>query len=75
MATEGDAGDDYYDGEDIWADDEDTQAGASSAVANVIESATLLIPMRDRSTMVERASLSDHYKMIQLPTPRDGEGK
>ena len=54
-----DAGDDDYDGEDIWADDDDAQPGASSAVANAIESATLLIPMRDRSTMVERASLHD----------------
>ena len=62
-AEEGAAGDDDYDGEDIWADDEDTQAGASSAAANVIERATLSIPMHDRSAMVELASL------------RGGEGK
>ena len=70
-----DASDDDYDGDDIWADDDGTQAGASSAAANVIECVTLLIPMHDRSTMVEMASLSDRNKMIQLPTPRDGEGK
>ena len=75
VATEGGTGDDDYDGEDIWADDDDTHAGTSSEAANAIECATLLIPTYDRSTMVERASLSDHYKMIQLPTPRDGEGK
>ena len=59
MATEGDTGDDDYDGKDIWADDDGTQAGASSAAVNAIESVTLLIPMHDRSTMVERASLHD----------------
>ena len=79
MATEGDAGDDGhddYDGDDIWADDDDdAQPGAISAAVNAIESVTLLIPMRDRSTMVERASLSDLNKMILLPTPRDEEGK
>ena len=57
-ATAAEDDDDYY-GEDIWADDDGTQAGASSAAVNAIESATLLIPMRDRSTMVERASLHD----------------
>ena len=80
-ADKSDGGDDDYDGEDIWAD-EDAPAGTSSASAsvmsmmdeNVIARATLLIPMRDRNTMNEWGMLSDDNKMIQLPTPRDGEG-
>ena len=61
-----------------------TQAGASSASAsdsvmsmmdeNIIARATSQIWMRDRNTMNELGMLSDHNKMIQLPTPRDGEG-
>ena len=41
---------------------------------DVIARATLLIPMRDRNTMNEWGMLSDDNKMIQLQTPRDGEG-
>ena len=71
VATEGDTGDDGhddYDGDDIWADDDDdTHAGASSAAVNVI------IPVCDHSTKILLPSFSDRNKMIVLPPLSDGE--